>query len=41
MMALDAERIRSINGIVPPAPKKKDEEPSGWDRLKNFFKERF
>lgn len=41
MMALDAERIRSINGIVPPAPKKKDEGPSSWDRLKNFFKERF
>lgn len=41
MMALDAERIRSINGIVPPSPEKKDEGPSSWDRLKNFFKERF
>lgn len=41
IMVLDADRIRSINGIVQPSSKKKEDGPSGWDRLKNFFKDRF
>lgn len=41
VVTLDTQKIKEINRLVPPQKPADKAQPSGWDKLRNFFKERF
>ena len=38
---LDTEQIRKANNLVAKPQPKEEKKPSGWDKLKDFFRNRF
>lgn len=40
-LSLDAEKVRADNHLSAPPKKETKDGRSGWDKLKNFFKDRF
>lgn len=41
IVILDTQKIKEVNKLLPPVKPADKAQPSGWDKLKNFFKERF
>ena len=43
LLTLDAEKIRADNNLIAPQKPKEPEsdKPSSWDKLKDFFREKF
>lgn len=41
IVTLDTQKVKEVNRLVPPAKPAEKTQPSGWDKLRNFFKERF
>ena len=41
IVTLDTQKVKEVNRLVPPAKPAEETQPSGWDKLRNFFKERF